>query len=169
MPIFARPPKQFEITPAGTLPAICVDVADIYEPDKFNDGKMRDAIELTFETEETNARGTQFWISKTVTNSLHEKAKAREVVEAWLNRALTPEEINHQGFDFESLIGRSCLLSVTHATSEKGVYAKVTAVTALPKGMAPVKASGTYVRKCDRPGYEPPKRPLTADAGDVPF
>lgn len=64
MPIFARPPKQFELPPAGTLPAICVDITDLYEPDRFNEGKMRDAVELTFETEETNARGTQFWIGK---------------------------------------------------------------------------------------------------------
>jgi len=169
MPIFARPPKQFELPPQGTLPANCVDITDIYEPDRFNEGKMRDAVELTFETEETNTRGTQFWISKTVTNSLHEKSKAREIVEAWLNRPLTPEEINHNGFDFESLIGRSCLLTVTHAASEKGTYAKIASVTAMPRGMAPVKSSGTYVRKCDRDGYEPPKRPFAADASDVSF
>jgi hypothetical protein len=81
------------------------------------------------------------------------------------------------GFDVESMIGRNCLLNVTHNQVGDKTYANVASVNPLMKGM-PTLSPRDYVRKVDRQpdsdsqvtparddDHEPP--PFTAD--EIPF
>jgi len=65
---------------------------------------------------------------------LSEKANLRKDLENWRGKGFTEAEL--AGFDVESIRGANCLLTITETESGKR---KVSGVTALPKGMQPIK------------------------------
>ena len=103
--------------------------------------KMRNKVRIGFElTEEKHVfkdgeEAKPFVISSSYTLSLGEKSNLRPIVEGILGKKLTEEEIEH--FDLESIIGKSCLVSVIYAKSQNGtLYANIASTSPLVKGMA---------------------------------
>lgn len=73
-------------------------------------------------------------ISATYTMSLNEKANLRKTLESWRGKQFTAEEL--QGFDITKVLGAPCMISTTTGTNTLGKqFAKVSAVSRLPKGM----------------------------------
>lgn len=67
---------------------------------------------------------------------LGEKANLRHDLESWRGRPFTSQELD--GFDVAQVLDVPCMISIIHKPSGKGaVYAKVTAVSKLPKSMQP--------------------------------
>jgi hypothetical protein len=60
-----------------------------------------------------------------------------------------PPEVEAMGFDVESLIGLSCLVTISQVKKETGTFSNVSGVAPLMKGMPPLEAKA-YVRVKDR-------------------
>lgn len=79
-------------------------------------------------------------ISKKYTLSLAPKSNLFKDVTSWICRPLTPDEVGKGGekpkFDFESLLGKNCMLQIMSTDKDGKSYANVTAVlepyTAIP-------------------------------------
>ena len=72
-------------------------------------------------------------IPKKYTLSLHEKARLRHDLESWRGRPFTTDELG--GFDMKAILGKPCLLNITHVQKDDKTYANVGAITPLMKGM----------------------------------
>jgi len=58
-------------------------------------------------------------LNKQLTNSLHEKAVMRIMIESWIGRKLTADEVT-KGLDLTKLLGRSATIQVMHETKADG-------------------------------------------------
>jgi hypothetical protein len=128
---------DFEQAPVGSHVARCVKIIDIGTQKGEYQGQAnirRQCIvgwELPLELmKEGDHAGKPFTVSRFYTASLGEKANLRKDLENWRGRAFTEQEL--MGFASKNILGKPCMLSVTH--NDKG-KARVTGVMALPKGM----------------------------------
>lgn len=139
MPILMPEQKSFENAPAGSHIATCFQVIDLgSQISPFADEKGEHKInrKVRFAWELPNALmsdGRPFTIGKEYNFSSNEKSNLVADINAWRGKPFTPAEFG--AFDIEKLIGKSCFLQVTEATSKQGkLYAKVNAIMALPSG-----------------------------------
>lgn len=74
-------------------------------------------------------------ISREFSCSLGTKSNLRPLLESWRGRPFTNEELS--GFQVEKVIGHPCMITIIHKPklNGQGIYANVSSVTALPKGM----------------------------------
>ena len=109
MPIIAMGSSGSSYTPppAGTFPAVCVDVVD--EGMKPTPNGEKHKVSLHFQIDEPfpNKPGEFYTVRKWYTLSLNEKATLYADLVAWRGRAFTEEEL--AGFDLEKLLGVSTL------------------------------------------------------------
>ena len=126
---------DFVQAPVGNHPARCIKVIDIGTQEGEYQGKAnfrRQIVvfwELPNTTFEKDGKEVPFIVSKFYTASIGEKANLRKDLVNWRGRDFTQQEL--MGFDIANILGKTCLVQVTH--SEKG-KAKVTAVSGIPKG-----------------------------------
>lgn len=153
MAIYAKDTRpEFTPAPEGLHQAVCVDVIDLGLQKSTYEGKTseRHMVRLVWQIEEEDENGRRFTPSQSYTNSLNEKAKLRQHLEAWRGRKFTDKELDDPGFDLEVLIGVNCQIQVVHNIgSSKRTYANVQAVVPLGKGMTKMRPEG-YVRVKDR-------------------
>lgn len=142
---------NFKPVPAGTHVAVCTMVVDMgVQPSaRFKPSpKVYVRWELPNEqTEYTTADGQKktgpMVIGKQYTLSLNEKANLRGDLESWRGKIFTKEELN--GFNLTNILGKPCMIGVTHNQSGDKTYANVSAVMGLSKGITAPKASGELV------------------------
>lgn len=122
--------------PEGVHRAVCVGVYDVGTQPSFDPKyKPKRRVVLVWELpDELLPDGRPFVVSAEYTQSLHEMARLRNVLETWRGRPFTDPELN--GFDLIDLLGKPCQLQVQ--TNERG-YANVAAVIRFAKGMQPIK------------------------------
>jgi len=136
---------DFKPVPAGTHVGICVLVADlgIQAGGKF---KPTRKVYLRWELPGEQIKWTDrdgrehsgpMVIGKQYTLSLSEKANLRADLESWRGRMFTEQEL--KGFDLVNVLGKPCMIGVTHNTVGTKTYANISAVMGLPKG-TPVPA-----------------------------
>jgi hypothetical protein len=78
-----------------------------------------------------------FSISSEYTLTMGERAKLRPIIVGMVGRKMTDDEL--WDFDVETLLGKSCILNVTHETGKKDqtkTYANVASTSPLLKGMS---------------------------------
>ena len=73
-------------------------------------------------------------VSKQYTLSMGSKANLRPIVEGIIGGMSDAEAIN---FDIDELLGKSCLLNISHGTAESGAQYLKLATSKLMKGMTP--------------------------------
>ena len=164
--------KDFAPAPEGVHQAVCVDVVDLgwLEVTYAGQTSKKHKINIAWQIAEDREDGKPYLVFKRYTLSLHEKATLRKDIESWLGK-----RFGHSGgFDVETLIGKNCMLNVTHNPVGDKVYANVVSVMPLHKKLQPMEPRD-YVRKIHRtsdqaptPEYDemnPP--PITDD--DIPF
>jgi hypothetical protein len=134
----------FDPVPEGPHPAICDMFVDLglQEGKGMSAGKIQHKIyirwqipghRISYEKDDVKHEGPMT-IGKQFTLSLHEKATLRKFLQGWRGRAFTPEELKK--FDVTTIVGKPCLLSVSHAPKDGGgVYANVDSAMAVPGGM----------------------------------
>jgi hypothetical protein len=158
--IVKAPEEKFATAPAGTFPAVAVDLIDLGMVDnKFDpEADPRHMCRIVWQLDEEDPKtGKRFLIRKDFTASLHEKAALRKTLEAWRGKPFT--NIDLMGFDVESILGASCLLSIVHNTGSKGgTFSNVAGVMKLPKNMTAILPVD-YVRVKDRPAEAPAPKP----------
>jgi hypothetical protein len=133
---------------AGTTQAVCCAVWDLglqLSSFKNEDGsdkyqhKIIIAWEVTqkIDAPESEYHGKPYMLNKKYTLSLGEKANLRKDLESWRGIPFTKEQLDN-GFDIEKVYGANCLIGIKHEPDRidpKKVYANVTAILPLPKGM----------------------------------
>lgn len=151
MKLSAKKSASFEACPEFTGDAVCVDVT----PPEMKETQYgtKEKFRLVFEVRQFNAQGTPYCVwSSGFTTSLNEKSTFRKFLRTWFGRDLTAQELEE--FDTESLIGKPGFIVVTHSQGDNGeTYANITACTPHKNG-EPLKPSGKYTRKKDRPAKD---------------
>lgn len=84
-------------------------------------------------------------VSIELTRSLGERATLRKHLETWRGQAFTSKEL--ASFSLKNLLGKACLLTLVHKTSQAGRnYCAIQGMAKLPKGMkAPAKPENGLV------------------------
>jgi hypothetical protein len=143
---------SFQLPPVGTHPARCIHIIDlgtqrdVYGPTQKK--KLIRKVRINWELPNEKAifdeeKGEEsFMVGAEYTLSLNERANLRHVLESWRGEDFTEAQL--KGFDMKVLIGKACMVAVIHRKSKQNpgrVYAQVTSVVKLPKGMGCPKAS----------------------------
>ncbi len=107
-----------EVAPSGTHKAVLVAIIDLgTHIEQFSGQEAKDTrkLLLAFELVEEHCAGTNrnHIIGREFTLSLHPKAGLRQFIESWRGSKFKEEE----EFDITSLTGKSCMVNVTHKTS----------------------------------------------------
>lgn len=151
--------RDFEPIEAGTYAARCISMIEIGTITEYfqNEEKRQKKVRITWELptelkvfKEEN--GPQpYVVSKEFTLSMHEKATLRHYLEGWRGQAFTEQEA--RAFDIEALLGKPCMLSITHKVSQKNgkTYADISGVSKLMKGMeCPPQINPTTILSYDK-------------------
>lgn len=144
MGLTAKKPEgsDFPILSEGVKIAVCFGLFDIGT--QFSEKWKKDTRQVIIVWEIPEERITindedlPRAVSNKYTNSLHEKAQLRKHLEAWRGRAFTAMEL--EGFDMKNILGKACQLQIIHNKKDDKVYANISAIMALPRGMTPPEA-----------------------------
>lgn len=135
---------NFGIVPAGNHVAICNAVVDLgVQPGSgiYPDPKHQVYIRFELPTERVKYQRDgvdvegPMSIGRTFTASMSEKANLRKFIESWFGKKFTSDDAAAD-FDHSKLLGRFCLLNVTHTEKGQNVYANISNATPIPKGMS---------------------------------
>ena len=98
-------------------------------------------------------------VSAWYTQSLHQKANLRKMIESWFSVAFDDDKLKADGgIDLDKLIGRTCALTVSHVENKEGkTRAIIAAVSPLADGMTELGVDDSYKRQEDRDGWQPPE------------
>jgi hypothetical protein len=144
MKLPAKAGGDFEIAPAGNHVAICNAIVDlgmqkgtVMYPAPKHQVYLR--FELPNETVKYIKDGREMSgpmsIGRRFTASMSGKANLRKFVESWFGKPFPTDEAAAD-FDLSVLLGRKCLLNVTHNEKPGGkTYANISNATPIPKGM----------------------------------
>jgi len=143
---------EFEKVPAGTHIAVCNLVADVgLQPGSaaFPDPKRKLFLrfevpsERTTYTKDGEEKEGPMTIYANFTASMNKKANMRKALEGWRGKKFT--DADAEAFDVSSILGKACMILVTHSESGGKVYANVDNIMALPKGTKAPKAENPLV------------------------
>ena len=129
-----------QIAPEGAYPARCYQIIDLgttMQTGQFP-GKKRKVqfiFELPTETYEfEKGEGLKPFYARSIYNlSMNEKAVLRRDIEAWAGKKMTNEIAGE--FDIFTLLGRPCIVNITHIEKGDATYANIIGMSPLPKGM----------------------------------
>lgn len=134
---------DFDPIAQGVHQAICYGLFDLGTQfsDKF--GNWSHKILLCWEIPEERIQiekdGKKFdlprAVSKEYTLSLGTKANLRKDLETWRGKAFTADELS--GFDVKNILGKNCLIQIIHQPKGEKIYANVSSITPLMKGVQP--------------------------------
>ena len=127
--------KNYETCPEGTFAARCYQIIDLGHQTVIWEGQasVKPIVRITWEISEKMADGRPFVISKEYTARITPKSSLKKDLEAWRGRAFTDQELAN--FSLENVLGKPCMLQVTHKKSADKSYANVSSIMSLPKGM----------------------------------
>jgi hypothetical protein len=149
------------LAPAGTFPARCYQVihlGTVLKKSAMYGDALKDQIRLSFELPTktfvfSEEKGEQpYSLSQNVVLSMNSKSNLRKMVESWDGKKMTESEAIN--FDFETLLGRDCLINVVHSTVGENTYANIASISPLPEGMKCPKAVNKPVKFGFHP-YDP--------------
>ena len=150
--MYLPPPNEtdFELPPAGTHLAVCYRVIDLgtQTGSYMGQPKTQHKVLISWElSDELMKDNRPFTISQRYTWSMSEKATLRKHLESWRGAAFTEADFGPQGFNIKNIIGKGCLLTITHAEKGDKHYANIAAVGKLMKGMQapPLKNETLYL------------------------
>jgi hypothetical protein len=133
---------DFEPVPAGTHIAICNMVVDLgIQPGSGMYPKPKRQVyiryelpneRIDFEKDGKKQNGPAV-VGKSYTASMNEKANLRKDLESWRGKSFSDEEAEQ--FDVASILGKPCMLSITHTQKDGKTYANITNVSKLMKGV----------------------------------
>jgi hypothetical protein len=139
----AKATKDFEIAEAGNHVAICNAIVDlgmqtgsVQYPDPKHKVYLRFELPqeiISYQKDGETVQGP-LSIGQTFTASMSAKANLRKFVESWFGKPF-PSDDAAAAFEFKSLLGKRCLLNVTHTEKSGKTYANIATATPLPKGM----------------------------------
>ena len=146
---------SYEPPPVGNHPARLISYVFLGKQESEKYGARKQAW-LEFELVKVETDGdTPSKIGRFCTASMAPKAKLREIVESVGGQPLTDAEARR--FSIGTLLGKACMLTITHTESENGIRAKVGNITAVPEGLeVPEARSEITDYDCEEDGPEIP-------------
>lgn len=168
--------QKFTPAPEGQFASVCCDIVDLGTVESSYQGKItkKHKVRIVFQLSEIGEMGKPFLVSQWFTLSMNEKANLRKFMEDWRGKKYTEAEID-AGVPVTRMLGIGAFLQIVHNERQGKVYANVSTIMRLPKGMEAPKIDASYVRVKDRPveGAQGQQRPVDEDEdenGDaVPF
>ncbi len=146
MTIMLPAKAAFTPAPLGVHIAVLADVKTVRDENPFT-GEEREQVQLTFQLGLTDLMGRRFLVFRRFNATICQGSHLRKAVEALRGKPFVEGEIGEEGFDIETLIGRSCQIAVEHRTSKTGkVFANITSVFPLGAGQVPITVEA-YTRK----------------------
>jgi hypothetical protein len=154
---------DFKQVPAGSHLAVCNMVVDLgiqpgsgQYPEPKRQIMLRweiPAERVEYEVNGVKKEGPQT-ISRTLTASMNEKATLRKLLENWRGKKFSDEDA--ATFDVASVLGKACLLTVSETVKGDKVYANVSGVGPLVRGMTAPKAENDllYYDRDDQRAFE---------------
>ena len=132
---------NFDPVPQGLHHAVCYGLYDLGTQFDEHFGKHTRKVLIAWEIPGERILiekdGVKFdlprAISRQYTQSLHEKANLRKDLESWRGKAFTTEEL--EGFNLKTILGTNCMIQVIHKKKDDKVYANVSNIVSLLKGM----------------------------------
>lgn len=141
--IATRSHSDFKRTPQGVHLGRCFRVIDLGTQKTTWQGKEKWSRKVLFSWElhgEDDAgeplltdEGKPLSISSRYTLSLGDNAAMRSMLEGWRGRTFTDDEL--AGFDLKDVLGKWCMVNVTHTSKDGKTYENVAGVTPVPKLM----------------------------------
>lgn len=130
-----------QIAPEGMHVARCYQIIDLGTTEQGGSfpGKKR-KVQFLFELPNELAvfnedKGEQpYYVRSIYTLSMNEKALLRRDISAWLGKKITDAEASK--LDIFKMLGKTCMLNVTHVTKGDNSYANIMSITPMPKGMS---------------------------------
>jgi hypothetical protein len=145
---------DFELLSAATHPAVCTQVIFIGPQKSEYQGvpSIKRKVKIRFEVPServtwTDREGQQgegpkvIWATYTAT--ITKNSKLKEHLESWRGRPFTEVELKR--FDLKNILGKPCLITVTHNQSNGKTYANVKSITNLVKGMTAPEHEGELI------------------------
>ncbi len=135
---------DFEPVPAGNHVAICNAVVDLgMQPGSGTFPNPKPGLWLRFELPTERLKYSKdgvdvegpMSIHRMFTASMNEKANLRLFIESWFGKKFA-NDAAASDFDVEKLLGKKCLLNVTHVDRGGRTYGNVVNATPIPKGMS---------------------------------
>lgn len=134
--------STFEPLEQGTYIARCVKMIEIgtvtaeFQGKEKKQKKVRLTFELPTELKVFKEEdGEQpYFVSRDFTLSMHEKATLRGQLENWRGKKFTEEE--SKSFDVSVLLGKPCMVGIVHDNKDGKVYANISTISSLLKGIA---------------------------------
>jgi hypothetical protein len=141
--------KPRQLPPAGNHVARCFSIVDLGIQDRPDfQGKPKPPapqLRFTWELPTKKAvfnpeKGEQpFTVSsKDLNISTDDRSGLRKLVEQWIGRSYTKDEIENTGFDIPSLLGQPCLLNIAHVPGEGKhlgkTFVEIKSISPLPEG-----------------------------------
>lgn len=174
MKIGGKQNKQSDFLPCpeGDHPSVLVDIIDLGKVKVSFDGKEKeqDMMRFVFEVHPQGESET-YLVFQRYTKSLHEKSTLRKHLKQWRGKDLTTAE-EAEGYDVELLLGKPCLLSISHSESKDGAntFANIDLIRPL-KGKT-CEPAGTYKRPekyAQYPHVEQTRQEKVAQAAKKPL
>jgi hypothetical protein len=144
MKFAATQSKEFKQCPAGSHVAICNAVVDMgLQPGSDTYPTPKHQVYIRFEIpgervsyikDDQDIEGPMS-IGRTFTASMNEKANLRLFLEGMFGKKFPGDE-TASNFDLKSVLGKKCLLNVTHTSKGGKTYANLAGAMPLPKGMS---------------------------------
>lgn len=130
--------QNFTPAPAGAHRAVCIGFIDLGTQKTEYQGQTshKRLIRIRWElADEFMDDGKPFTISKRYTWSMGDRANLRKDLESWRGKPFEKSDFGPSGFDTRKLLGVPCLLTIVHKDSQNGIFANISAISPLPKGM----------------------------------
>jgi len=134
---------DFKLPPPGSYLARLYRIIDIgtqtteWMGKKKMQRKIITMFELHGEDNDGNALTTEdgkpLIVSKRYTLSLDEKATLLKDLQAWRGKEFTPEEL--EGFSLDALLGKFCMVNITHADYDGKTYANISSISQVPAAL----------------------------------
>lgn len=133
--------KERELLSEGTHNSVCIQIVDFgTQPGSNQYPDEKRIVNIGFQAvDEQNSEGNAMTIYRQFTFSSHAKSKLMGFVIPWLGL----KEKDLENFDMDDLLGKACLITVEHSETDKGTFANIKNISALPKGMKVKKATET--------------------------
>ena len=128
---------DFEKIPQGLHQAVCVGVHGLGLQKSAYQGLERivPKVRLIWELKKKDSKGNPFFITKTYTLSLSEKATLFKDLKDWRGKAFTAEEL--EAFEVKNVEGANCMLNIVHESE----YTNVSSINPLIEDAIVIKRS----------------------------
>lgn len=137
----------YALCPAGTHVAVCYRFIDLGTQRYEHPGGPKDQrkVMLSWELPEVliadgDFAGEPFTYHQQYTWSMNENATLRKHLESWRGIPFKEEDFGEDGCDIRDVLGKPCMLTLTHTRSGTRTYVRLQAISRLLKGkQAPEK------------------------------